>query len=146
MQYKPRNAVQFNYNRKNVKNQIINCKHKELNKSWLIYLLPLTYPFLSAIHDQGNKVRQVHCNTLLRGFQPLWPPCFYNLQTPWKVSKWKRIRLLKPSLGHPFSPYLLTRKGPILTKVIERFLYNIPFKDCSSVEQPQTVQSFALPA
>ena len=71
MQYKPRNAVQFNYNRKNVKNQIINCKHKELNKSWYRYLLPLTYSLLSAIHYQGNKVRQVNCDTLLSGFQPL---------------------------------------------------------------------------
>ena len=39
----------------------------------------------------------------------------------------------------------LTMKSPILTKIIKRFLSNILFKNCSSVNQVQSVQSFALP-
>src|SRR6201999_85085 len=55
---------------------------------------------LSAIHFQGQFIRQVSCYTLLSGFRLPWPPsCCLDELTPFVVSDERVFRRLKFAFG-----------------------------------------------
>ena len=55
---------------------------------------------LSAIHFQGQLIRQVCCYTLLSGFRLPWPPsCCLDQPTPFVGSDERRFRRLNSAFG-----------------------------------------------
>ncbi|EDO32471.1 predicted protein, partial [Nematostella vectensis] len=65
-------------------------------------------------------LRQVSCYTLLSGFQLPWPPsCCLEQPTPFVGSDERRLWHLNLTARsvHPASPVLLTKNGPLGTRI-----------------------------
>lgn len=69
----------------------------------------------SALHFPGALIRQVGCDTLLRGCRPLWPPpCCRDQRTPFVSAP--ASRAVAPLKAGSSSPARLTRGGPLATR------------------------------
>lgn len=76
---------------------------------------------LGAIHFQGSSLRQVSCYTLLSGCRLPWPPtCCLKEPTPFMGSLSQHFGPLTPRLVHPTAPVLLTKSGPLGTRIRRR--------------------------